>query len=98
MKGSVVLASAETREEVMELLRSDVYATSGTWDLEKVVVYPVSCVQVLMLEGESQSGWLIFRSLRLRFGRGCEGRSMEMVQCRRGTNSRIHELRGCVCV
>lgn len=37
-----MLASAETREEVVEQLRRDTYFTSGVWDWDKVVVYPVS--------------------------------------------------------
>jgi len=42
IEGSVMLASAETREEVVEQLRRDTYFTSGVWDWEKVVIYPVS--------------------------------------------------------
>ena len=39
MKGSAMLAQAETKEEVLEQLRNDVYNTSGVWDLSKVQIY-----------------------------------------------------------
>lgn len=60
IEGSVLLASAETREEVVEQLRRDTYFTSGVWDWEKVVIYPVSgfmlCSEVGVwgLEGEGE--------------------------------------------
>ena len=41
IKGSVMLATAASSEEVMEQLRKDVYA-KGVWDLEKVEIIPVS--------------------------------------------------------
>jgi hypothetical protein len=40
IKGSVMLASADSKEEVLEQLKKDVYA-SDVWDLEKVEVIPV---------------------------------------------------------
>ncbi|KAI8649287.1 YCII domain-containing protein [Fusarium keratoplasticum] len=39
-KGSVVVYSAETAEQVREIIENDVYATSGVWDLEKVQILP----------------------------------------------------------
>ena len=39
MKGSVMLAQAGSREEVMELLQNDIYSTSGVWDLSKVQIH-----------------------------------------------------------
>jgi len=39
INGSTMLAHAETREEVMEMLRSDVYAPE-VWDMERLVVVP----------------------------------------------------------
>ncbi len=36
MKGSVLLALAETKEELLENLKEDIYVKSGVWDLEKV--------------------------------------------------------------
>lgn len=36
MRGSVMLAFAESKEEVLGLLRNDVYAKSGVWDMERV--------------------------------------------------------------
>lgn len=38
--GSAMLAYAETKEEVMEKVKSDIYATSGVWDLSKVQIWP----------------------------------------------------------
>lgn len=34
--GSTLNVLADTREEVVELLKNDVYASSGVWDVEKV--------------------------------------------------------------
>lgn len=42
IEGSVMLALAETREEVVEQLRGDAYFRGGVWDWERVVIYPVS--------------------------------------------------------
>lgn len=40
IRGSVMLAWASSKEEVMEHVKSDIYATSEVWDLSKVEVYP----------------------------------------------------------
>lgn len=37
-----MLALAESKEEVIEQLKKDVYSTSGVWDWDKVQVHPVS--------------------------------------------------------
>lgn len=34
--GSTVVAWASSKEEVLEILKKDIYATEGVWDLEKV--------------------------------------------------------------
>ena len=34
--GSTIVMKASSREEVLEELKKDVYATSGVWDMEKV--------------------------------------------------------------
>ncbi|RSL92572.1 hypothetical protein CEP52_013738 [Fusarium oligoseptatum] len=39
-KGSVVVYSAESIDEVRTIIEDDVYATSGVWDLEKVQILP----------------------------------------------------------
>lgn len=36
IQGSSFIALAETKEEIMKLLKDDVYATSDVWDLENV--------------------------------------------------------------
>lgn len=38
--GSAMVAYAETREEVLEKLKSDVYSKSEVWDWSKVQIYP----------------------------------------------------------
>jgi hypothetical protein len=84
-----MLASAETREEVVEQLRRDTYFRSGVWDWEKVVIYPVSVFRALFggwgvggrrgrdgaCTGEGFGlGWADgVYSSRVRFGRNCEG-------------------------
>lgn len=40
--GSVLLARAESREEVLHALRGDIYFTSGVWDLDHAQIFPVS--------------------------------------------------------
>jgi uncharacterized protein YciI len=40
MVGSALLAYAETKEEVMEIVKNDIYATSGVWDLNKIQIWP----------------------------------------------------------
>lgn len=34
-----MLAQAETKEQVLETLKRDLYRTSGVWDWEKVQIY-----------------------------------------------------------
>ncbi|KAL2114362.1 hypothetical protein VUR80DRAFT_8052 [Thermomyces stellatus] len=38
--GSTLNVVAETKDEVVDLLRSDIYATSGVWDVDKAQIYP----------------------------------------------------------
>lgn len=45
IKGSVMIAVAESREEVLEALRDDIYFRSGVWDLAKAQVVPVSMLR-----------------------------------------------------
>lgn len=40
--GSTLNVLADTREEVVELLKGDIYNTSGVWDVEKVSRPPFS--------------------------------------------------------
>ena len=41
-RGSMIVYSAGSAEEVREIIDQDIYATSGVWDLEKVQIIPVS--------------------------------------------------------
>ena len=40
MKGSAMLMGAQTREEVVERLKKDVYVTEGVWDISKMEIIP----------------------------------------------------------
>ncbi|PIB02800.1 hypothetical protein CB0940_11908 [Cercospora beticola] len=42
INGSILMAVADSKEEVMELIKKDIYYTSGVWDLEKVSGEPTS--------------------------------------------------------
>lgn len=33
---------AESREEVLEILKGDIYTRTGVWDLDKIQIWPVS--------------------------------------------------------
>ncbi|PYI26778.1 hypothetical protein BP00DRAFT_430011 [Aspergillus indologenus CBS 114.80] len=39
-KGSMIVVTGETVEEVHELINNDIYAKSGVWDLEKTQIIP----------------------------------------------------------
>ncbi|KHN93884.1 Dimeric alpha-beta barrel [Metarhizium album ARSEF 1941] len=41
--GSTVVCKGESKEAVLELLKKDIYATSGVWDVEKIQIYPFIC-------------------------------------------------------
>jgi hypothetical protein len=38
--GSVLTIVADTKEEVLDVLKGDIYAREGIWDLNNVLVYP----------------------------------------------------------
>ncbi|XEV01260.1 hypothetical protein FSHL1_006547 [Fusarium sambucinum] len=40
-KGSVVIYTGETTQDVRKLIENDIYATSGVWNLEQVQIIPV---------------------------------------------------------
>ncbi|EMT72952.1 hypothetical protein FOC4_g10000196, partial [Fusarium odoratissimum] len=40
INGSCIVANAPSREEVMEEIKKDIYATSGVWNLEKIAILP----------------------------------------------------------
>ncbi|GAB7345479.1 hypothetical protein MBLNU457_3805t2 [Dothideomycetes sp. NU457] len=40
INGSVMMALASSKEEVLERVKTDVYATTGVWDMDKVQVIP----------------------------------------------------------
>jgi uncharacterized protein len=40
MAGSAMLAYAETKEEVLEKLKADIYSKEEVWDWSKVQIWP----------------------------------------------------------
>lgn len=40
-KGSAVMYLAESKEEVIELMKKDIYTVSGVWDVENAQIIPV---------------------------------------------------------
>ena len=52
ISGSAILANAVSKEEVLEVLKRDVYSTSGIWDWSKVQIYPVT--RPLMKRGHAE--------------------------------------------
>ncbi|KAL3424939.1 hypothetical protein PVAG01_04220 [Phlyctema vagabunda] len=43
IQGSAMIALAETKEEVLEVLKSDVYSENDVWDFSKIQIYPFKC-------------------------------------------------------
>ena len=41
IKGSIMLAFAETKEDVIKALQDDVYFEKGVWDWKKARIHPV---------------------------------------------------------
>ncbi|CCF39902.1 hypothetical protein CH063_10613 [Colletotrichum higginsianum] len=46
--GSTIVCVAESKEEIMEMLKRDVYVDRGVWDLERVQMWPVSLVMAIL--------------------------------------------------
>ncbi|KAI9829199.1 MAG: hypothetical protein M1826_005794 [Phylliscum demangeonii] len=40
--GSALVVRADSRDGLMEILRADIYATAGVWDLAKAQIYPAN--------------------------------------------------------
>ena len=54
INGSVMLAQADTKEEVLEIIKKDVYATSGVWDESRVSFFlgaRIVCGRYICSEG-----------------------------------------------
>ncbi|KAH8685513.1 hypothetical protein BGZ60DRAFT_364764 [Tricladium varicosporioides] len=43
IQGSAMVALASSKEEVIELLKKDIYSESGVWDFSKAQIYPFKC-------------------------------------------------------
>ncbi|KAM7218730.1 hypothetical protein V8F06_005884 [Rhypophila decipiens] len=52
--GSTVIAVAESREEVLEILKGDVYVKEGVWDLSKVQMWPLKCAFRIPVPGQGK--------------------------------------------
>ena len=61
--GSVMLALANSREEIITALKEDIYSTSDVWDWDRVQIYPV-CTSKNFFEVKLMSG-----SSNVRLGR-----------------------------
>lgn len=44
IRGSVMLALADSREEVLKALQDDIYYKSGVWDWDQLQIYPVGSI------------------------------------------------------
>ena len=42
ISGSTLVVVAESREEILEILKGDIYTRSGVWDMDKIQIWPVS--------------------------------------------------------
>jgi hypothetical protein len=38
--GSTLVCTAESKQEIIDALSKDIYATAGVWDMEKIQIYP----------------------------------------------------------
>jgi hypothetical protein len=45
-RGSMIVYTGDTAEEIHDIIKNDIYAKSGVWDLEKAQVIPVSLVNL----------------------------------------------------
>ena len=43
MNGSAFVVAADSREELLQFIRQDVYARKGVWNLDRATILPVSC-------------------------------------------------------
>ncbi|KAH8169301.1 YCII-related domain-containing protein [Sarocladium implicatum] len=41
--GSTLVAEADSKQEIIDILSKDIYATSGVWDMEKIQIHPFKC-------------------------------------------------------
>lgn len=53
--GSALTLHAESKEEIMEFLKTDVFAKNGIWDLENVLIYPVSIYQLSSMKNNTNN-------------------------------------------
>lgn len=52
MNGSTIVVVAESKEEILSILRDDVYAKSGVWDVEKAQMWPFKCAFRIPVPGQ----------------------------------------------
>ncbi|KXX81934.1 Protein YciI [Madurella mycetomatis] len=68
--GSTIVIVAESRDEIKEILKKDIYATSGVWDVENVGFY------FLLLSPDHLTSWMacllrLYVPIRRKCGRFC---------------------------
>ncbi|KAK0672466.1 hypothetical protein QBC41DRAFT_217315 [Cercophora samala] len=52
--GSTIVISAASREEIKEVLRNDVYAREGVWDVENAQMWPFLCAFRFPVPGQDE--------------------------------------------
>jgi uncharacterized protein YciI len=52
MSGSTIVMVASSRDEVVNLLREDVYAKNGVWDVDNVQMWPLKCAFRIPVKGQ----------------------------------------------
>ncbi|KAK4113480.1 hypothetical protein N656DRAFT_797349 [Canariomyces notabilis] len=52
--GSTIVVQAASREEVKEILRRDIYAQSGVWDVENTQMWPLLCAFRYPVKGQKE--------------------------------------------
>lgn len=43
VSGSAIIARARSAEDVLEVLRQDVYVKEGVWNMDEMQIFPVRC-------------------------------------------------------
>ncbi|KAK4188038.1 hypothetical protein QBC35DRAFT_497237 [Podospora australis] len=52
--GSTIVISASSREEIKEVLRNDIYAKEGVWDVENAQMWPFLCAFRFPVPGQEE--------------------------------------------
>ncbi|KAK3325791.1 hypothetical protein B0H66DRAFT_599933 [Apodospora peruviana] len=55
MCGSTLIAVAESREEVISILKKDIYTEKGVWDVDNAQMWPLKCAFRIPVPGQQGS-------------------------------------------